>query len=144
MYQASIAISHTKLLMQYTGVESELDGSHLGEVVREMNPANLKWYDIGLQLGLESYILDGIKVQCGPIPSDCFREMIKEWLKCEESNWIKLQDALRSPTVREFKLAGLLQRKHSSQSDEQAGRYNQDGREAYPPPPHTHTHTHTH
>ena len=112
--------------MQHTGIESELDGSHLGEVVREANPANVKWYDIGLQLGLESFVLDGIKVHCGSIPADCFRDMIKEWLKGDESNWIQLQDALRSSTVREFKLAGVLQRNHYfSQSDEQTGRYNQ-------------------
>ena len=52
----------------------------LGMVMDELNKACIKWYNIGMQLGVEIYRLDAIKEQYDN-PSDCLRETLKTWLK---------------------------------------------------------------
>jgi adenylate kinase family enzyme len=45
----------------------------------------VKWYDIGLHLGIQKYALDIIKHDCQDKSGDCFREMLDYWLKNDMS-----------------------------------------------------------
>ena len=49
------------------------------------------WYDVGLQLDLEPYVLDGIETE----KSDGPRKMLNEWLQRSDCSWQKVLDAVR-------------------------------------------------
>ena len=58
----------------------------VSHVVPRITP---KWYEVGLQLDLEPYVLDGIeKLQDQP------RKMFAEWLKGSSCTWEKVFDAV--------------------------------------------------
>jgi hypothetical protein len=77
----------------------------------------LKWYDIGLELGVKEIDLEEIKLQYGNKSAECLREMIKKWLKFfpDRPTWGKLATALEAPAVDEpeLALAGKTARPHS-------------------------------
>ena len=86
----------------------------LGMVMKELNQACVKWYNIGMQLGVEIYRLDAIKEQYSD-PSDCLRETLKTWLKTYSSpTWSNIVDSLRSSVVGEVRLADDMKHKHCS------------------------------
>ena len=85
----------------------------LGQVLEELYDANCRWYSIGLQLQIKTACLDRIKENCSRDTSECFREMLKEWLKTsEDCEWAILVAALRTRSVREYSLAKRLERKY--------------------------------
>ena len=61
----------------------------------------MKWYNIGLELGVSSDILDSIKIKCRDDPDECVTAMIKGWLNKGKPppSWAALAEALRSPMV---------------------------------------------
>ena len=67
----------------------------LRRVVPEVTDvAGEKWYDLGLQLQLQSYVLDNIRTAHRDIDS-CKQNMLSEWLKRDpEASWEKLACAL--------------------------------------------------
>ena len=67
----------------------------------------LKWYDLGLELGVKEEDLDEIKSQCGGKSADCLRDMIKKWLRFfpDKPTWEKLATALEAKAVNEKELA---------------------------------------
>jgi len=92
-------------------------------VLEELYDANCSWYSIGLQLGLKTACLDKIK-NCSRDTSECFREMLKEWLKSnEECEWVILIAALRAKSVGEYSMAKSLEQKHITQNEK--GKVNQ-------------------
>ena len=68
--------------------------------------ARSQWYNIGLNLGIDSDTLDEIKGNNREI-KDCFRAMLATWLKSVNPapTLRALSDALRSPTVGYSQLA---------------------------------------
>lgn len=66
----------------------------------------VKWYDIGLQLEVDVGTLESIK-SCYADPSECLREMLKEWLKSisPPPTWTLLASALRASPVNEELIA---------------------------------------
>ena len=71
-----------------------------------------KWYDVGVQLNLESGVLKRIQRQYSN-PADCLREMLEEWLKRVNPypSWRALVQALTTHAVSERRLAEEINNK---------------------------------
>ena len=69
-------------------------------------PIRRKWYDIGIELGLDIDMLDTLKSMHSD-PKDCLTEMLKVWLKSIEPppTWTALGDALSMDAVGESEFA---------------------------------------
>lgn len=68
-----------------------------------------KWYDIGVQIGVDVGTLESIKNEYGD-GGDALRQVLTHWLK-REPTWEPLFKALRSRPVRALTIANTLQRK---------------------------------
>ena len=71
-------------------------------IVNELSEAQVKWYNIGVQLRIDIGELDKIKSDYRDNTENCFREMIKVWLKSinqGSKTWTTLADVLKGPTV---------------------------------------------
>ena len=88
-------------------------------VMEELADVKVKWYNIGLGLGLDYGTLDAIKEQYQNSHSDCLRDTLKMWLKADLSatQWTKVVKALRTKTVGERKLARDLEQKYCTAQD---------------------------
>ena len=76
-----------------------------GPVQRKLYAVQTEWYNLGLELGLQTTTLDSIDVKYDRDPSQCFREVLKEWLKGVNPTWQAMVNALRSPSVRQYQVA---------------------------------------
>ena len=72
--------------------------------------ARSKWYDIGVALRVSPDTLDVIDKDKRGACDDCFREMLKEWLRRPEPHptWTELAQALKSPVIGYGHLANEL------------------------------------
>ena len=83
--------------MAIAGEKLSLDD--LGDIQNELFGVCAKWYDVGLQLRVDSGILDIIRAQYHD-PGEQLREMIKHWLKnTQEPTWRIIVKALKSNCV---------------------------------------------
>ena len=85
---------------------------HLGvddlvAVQRKLFAVNTEWYNVGLELGLHASTLDSIYAKYSGDPSQCFRHVLKEWLKGVNPppTWQAMINALESPTVAQYQVA---------------------------------------
>ena len=70
-----------------------------------------KWYDLGIQLGLEDNALEGIAKQNGRDVDDCRRAMFGLWLRTSSKPTRKqLLYALRTKSVAEIYIADEYER----------------------------------
>ena len=77
----------------------------LKEIASFLHPVQVKWYEIGQELGVEIGTLEEIKAQCSD-PVHCLHKVLMEWLKSVSSpTWKALANALRSRAVDEVALA---------------------------------------
>lgn len=92
-------------------MDSKFVTADLGELQNELHGISSKWYDLGVQLHIDSGELDNIKRDN---PVECLREMLKIWLKKVDPDptWNALIDALKSRVINEQKLANQLERKY--------------------------------
>ena len=69
--------------------------------------ARCKWYNIGIQLGINSSDLDAIRMRCHNDPDNCFRELIKNWLRGNNPRptWSAIATALRARSVGHERIA---------------------------------------
>ncbi len=74
-----------------------------------------RWYNLGLQLGLMPDELDTIEAQCRGDMSDCFREVLKNYLQTTTPSWRAVIEALRSRTIDQPMLAKKLDQKYCPQ-----------------------------
>ncbi len=104
-------------------METALSEKDLIVVLKATHSGRNKWYNIGLELGVESHTLDSIGDRFDD-PTDCLREVIKQWLKgvSPQPTWRALVDALRSCVVGEEKLASELEAKHCDTPAQGAGK----------------------
>ena len=88
----------------------------LRQVQNEIYSARLKWYNLGLELGLQPDALDCLQVKHHKDPSECLREMLKMWLRISHPSptWRALVEALRGSAVEELRLAHGLEQKYCS------------------------------
>ena len=70
----------------------------------------MKWYNIGLKLGISVGTLDSISKANNQNPDDCLTAMIKDWLKNgkPKPSWAQLAKALKSRMVGYAQLAEEL------------------------------------
>ena len=71
-----------------------------------------KWFQFGVELGIQPGTLKSIKRKSLQDPDECLLELLTEWLKTEEPTWKKLVEALKSDTVSEANLAKRIERDH--------------------------------
>ena len=81
-------------------INAEIEEKHLGLVVIMTWDAHGRWHELGLELGIESSVLDALRTKHKESAEACFAEMISLWLKSEEKSVCKrLIEALRSSAV---------------------------------------------
>ena len=104
--------AHTANHDQVDGASLSLDD--LSKVRTELFEVQVKWYDIGLDLGLPVNTLETIKQECQDI-GECLRRMIHEWLKAIDlqPTWRKLIDVLQNKVVNEGALAAMIAEKYN-------------------------------
>ena len=102
---------HTAVLQCYSEVglcllctlayTSPCSGLGIDDVIEKVWDARVKWYNIGLKLGISAGTLDAIKDTGFHNPDNCFTAMLKEWLNNGKPplSWSALAEALRSRTV---------------------------------------------
>ena len=76
--------------------------SDLHTVLNLIWETRLKWYNIGILLGIRVGTLDSIKFASRENVGQCFTEMVKTWLLMigdSKPTWAVLADALKSPMV---------------------------------------------
>ncbi|MCG8621110.1 MAG: death domain-containing protein [Proteobacteria bacterium] len=89
------------------GLLTEAD---LADVQRALWDGRAKWYNLGLELGLKAGTLDAIQLTNANNVDNCFRSMLKEWLRKTElvPTWSSLARALREQPVGLGELAQRL------------------------------------
>ena len=119
----------------------QLGVDDLPVVVEKLNDTRVKWYEIGLQLGVSVGTLNAIKKDYNST-SDCLRETLMTWLKTSPSppTWNDIVDVLRRSTVGEVRLAEDLEQKYYSTQDASTAATHQH---APPLPSQADTHTTT-
>ena len=83
----------------------------LAAVQRKLFSVKTEWYNLGLELGQQVPTLDGIDAKYSSDPPQCFRQVLKEWLKGVNPppTWQAMVNALKSRTVAQYHLAEQIQ-----------------------------------
>jgi len=83
----------------------------LADVQRKLYAVKTEWYNLGLELGQQVSTLDSIDTKYSGDPSQCFRQVLKEWLKGVNPppTWQVMVNALKSPTVAQPQVAEQIQ-----------------------------------
>jgi hypothetical protein len=91
----------------YTGEDfsKPLTNKSLDELILKLSKAKIKWYEIGLILGLEPDILDKIRSKRRNIPKDCLKDMLRSWLGKGNASKKALCEALSDQSVRFYDLS---------------------------------------
>ena len=93
------------------------DIDNLRDVLKMLAEVSMRWWELGLALGLKKSTLDEIYANYHHDVSSCKREMLSSWLKwmddCKATcNWKSLAEALRDPTVNHAPIAGAIEKKY--------------------------------
>ena len=98
--------------------DQQLSVNDLHVIMEELADVRAKWYNIGIQLGVNVGTLKAIEKQYSD-PSDCLRETLMTWLKAypPPHTWSKVLEALRTKIVGEAKLAVDLEQKYYTTQD---------------------------
>ena len=85
----------------------DLVSDNLPKVRALIHNACTKWYDLGLELGVEKVTLDIIRTNYHDETETCFREMLSEWLNMIDPrpSWEALIAALKQPYIGHEELA---------------------------------------
>lgn len=74
--------------------------THLKHVFSHTFEARIKWFNIGLQLGVEKHVLDGIKRNRDLYDDgDYYREVLTSWIQAGSATIEELLEVLEGPTV---------------------------------------------
>ena len=81
------------------------------DVQKKLFSVKTDWYNLGLELGQRVPTLDGIDAKYSGDPLQCFRQVLKEWLKGVNPppTWQAMVNALKSHTVAQYHLAEQIQ-----------------------------------
>jgi hypothetical protein len=88
----------------------KLTTDDLGDVLEAVWEARVKWFNIGLKLGISAGTLNAIKKNNSQDPDDCLTAMLEYWLNNGQPKplWAALAKALKSPMVGYAQLAEEL------------------------------------
>ena len=78
---------------------------------QELTAVSEKWEYIGEEVGVEQSSLWHISTNHSD-PGDCLREVLKERLRNCATTWGDIIAVLRSPRIRDFQLADILEAKY--------------------------------
>ena len=85
----------------------------LGLLLEELMDVYCQWVELGLHLHLGVETMDRIRELQISNSRDKLLEVLKTWLTTSDNpSWKTISDALRSPRVRAYQLAGGLERKY--------------------------------
>ena len=92
-------------------LSDRLSEDDLADVQRKLFTVKNEWYNLGLELGQRVSTLDSIDTKYSGDPSQCFRQVLKEWLKGVNPppTWQAMVNALKSPTVVQYQVAEQIQ-----------------------------------
>ena len=107
--------------MHVTCFSAALTEHHLQYLLQDTIDAQVKWYYIGLCLGLPPPKLDAMREDMDT-SQERYTEVIKQWLKTGEATMRKLIGALGSNTVNENRLASHLRKKYAKRITPQNGK----------------------
>lgn len=74
----------------------------LSTILNRLSDVRARWYNIGIELGLTSSVLDSIKKECREDTIDCLTRMILCWLNSSDESlttWSAIVRALRQPII---------------------------------------------
>ena len=112
----SVSVDMTCILYTYTALAEQ----HLRYLLQDTIDAQVKWYCIGLFLGLPPSILDAIREDMDTT-TERYIGVLKHWLKTGEATMKKLSEALESNVVNEKGLASCLRKKYANRIAPQNG-----------------------
>ena len=92
-----------------------LTSADLIKVMNSICEAKIKWYNLGLELGIHHGELDVIKENEYNRVDQCFKGMLILWLKTLTPSWEDLVKALKGPMVGHLQLANSIAAEHSIQ-----------------------------
>ena len=81
----------------------------MGKVFEAVHDARVKWYEFGLQLGVDDITLASIETEQRGDVAKCLRKMLAQWLSKRNCAVSDITKALRSVTVGKVKLADRLE-----------------------------------
>ena len=86
---------------------------NIKNLINELNIIVHKWFEFGIQLGIEFHILKSFEMEHSKDPKRCLSEVLQYWLDgkaCEKSqvNWETVIEALESPSINEGAIASRL------------------------------------
>lgn len=96
--------------MSFCISESELDLDSLPLLHHELFDIRGKWYDFGVQLGIDDGTLQTIRHDFSADSGAALREVLTYWLKRSSPTWKALLKALRSRPVGAPSIAESLQK----------------------------------
>ena len=90
--------------------KGELTPDDLGDILEAVWEARVKWFNIGLKLGISVGTLNAIKKNNNQDPEDCLTAMLEYWLNNgkPKPSWTAVANALKSPMVGYAQLAEQL------------------------------------
>ena len=107
---------YTGLYSKYPdGLDSKPELSDLMNEVAAIIPG--KWRDVGLQLGVDKGVLDGIAHSSPENNNLCYTDVFTRWmnLTTHQYTWLKVVQVLESPAVGEKRLADKIKNKLTGQ-----------------------------
>ena len=87
----------------------ELTDADLREVRSKTWDARNKWFDIGIELGVQFASLTEIQKKCGDESGTCMTQMLALWLTKKGTSWADLIKALKNPIIGHGSLADELE-----------------------------------
>ena len=92
---------HVVMNASFLAFTETLSSGDLATLVNELHHVRAKWYDLGIQLRMETSHLDAIETQHHGNPDKCQRQMLSNWLKTSSPppTWQRVVDALCSPVI---------------------------------------------
>ena len=100
-----------------------LSSGDLATLVNELHEVRADWYDLGVQLRMETHDLDVFRLENQNDTKKCLRQMLSVWLLQEfpsPPSWERVVDALSSPVIDRPTVAGRIRRTYCSQSSDAA------------------------
>ena len=93
----------------------KLTADDLGDVLEAVWEARVKWFNIGLKLGISAGTLNAIKKKNNQDPDDCLTAMLEYWLNNgkPKPSWTTVANALKSPMVAHAQLAEQLPKQNT-------------------------------
>ena len=100
-----------------------LSSGDLATLVNELHEVRADWYDLGVQLRMETHDLDVFRLENQNDTKKCLRQMLSVWLTRtvpSPPSWERVVDALSSPAIDTPTVAERIRRTYCSKSSEEA------------------------